>query len=227
MARTPTTADAFNAIAEASRRDLLSAIGTDEVTVNELVSRTRMSQPRVQALERASCRRSGAGALTWATSLLPRQWRSATPRPRLGRRVRTRLERTPRPARHAAHRTQGGEIMSTRHGSATVVLPSDTTILITRSFDAPAALIFRALTEPELVTRWWGSEDAQWEVCEIDLRVGGTWRYVVRQPCESGAGQGGRVSWRISRARSAASAGQHRGVRRSSGGRGCRFHHPG
>lgn len=75
--------------------------------------------------------------------------------------------------------------MSTRHGSATVVLPSDTTILITPSFDAPAALIFRALTEPELVTRWWGFEDAQWEVCEIDLRVGGTWRYVVRQPCES------------------------------------------
>ncbi|MGC7363834.1 SRPBCC family protein [Mycobacteroides abscessus] len=75
--------------------------------------------------------------------------------------------------------------MSTRHGSATVVLPSDTTILITRSFDAPAALIFRALTQPELVTRWWGFEDAQWEVCEIDLRVGGTWRYVVRQPCES------------------------------------------
>ncbi|WP_100525087.1 SRPBCC family protein [Mycobacteroides abscessus] len=75
--------------------------------------------------------------------------------------------------------------MSTRHGSATVVLPSDTTILITRSFDAPAALIFRALTEPELVTRWWGFEDAQREVCEIDLRVGGTWRYVVRQPCES------------------------------------------
>ncbi|AMU22134.1 SRPBCC family protein [Mycobacteroides abscessus] len=75
--------------------------------------------------------------------------------------------------------------MSTRYGSATVVLPSDTTILITRSFDAPAALLFRALTETELVTRWWGLEEAQWEVCEIDLRVGGTWRYVVRQPCES------------------------------------------
>ncbi|CPW33724.1 activator of Hsp90 ATPase 1 family protein [Mycobacteroides abscessus subsp. bolletii] len=75
--------------------------------------------------------------------------------------------------------------MSTRYGSATVVLPSDTTILITRSFDAPAALLVRALTEPELVTRWRGLEEAQWEVCEIDLRVGGTWRYVVRQPCES------------------------------------------
>lgn len=47
MARTPTTTDAFNAIAEANRRDLLSAIGTDEVTVTELVSRTRMGQPQV------------------------------------------------------------------------------------------------------------------------------------------------------------------------------------
>ncbi|MEU9804451.1 metalloregulator ArsR/SmtB family transcription factor [Mycobacterium sp. NPDC050853] len=47
MARTPTTADAFNAIAEASRRDLLSAIGTGEVTVNDLVDRTRMGQPQV------------------------------------------------------------------------------------------------------------------------------------------------------------------------------------
>lgn len=72
-----------------------------------------------------------------------------------------------------------------RHGSATVELPSDTTILITRAFDAPAALVFRTLTEPDLVKRWWGFETAQWQVCEIDLRVGGTWRYVVSQPCES------------------------------------------
>ncbi|OHT89140.1 SRPBCC family protein [Mycobacteroides saopaulense] len=72
-----------------------------------------------------------------------------------------------------------------RYGSATVELPSDTTILITRSFDAPAALIFRTLTEPELVKRWWGFETARWQVCEIDLRVGGRWRYVVSQPCES------------------------------------------
>ncbi|MFA4082732.1 SRPBCC family protein [Mycobacteroides salmoniphilum] len=75
--------------------------------------------------------------------------------------------------------------VSNRYGSATVQLPSDTTILITRSFDAPAALVFRTLTEAELVKRWWGFETAQWQVCDIDLRVGGTWRYVVSQPCES------------------------------------------
>jgi uncharacterized protein YndB with AHSA1/START domain len=68
---------------------------------------------------------------------------------------------------------------SNRHGSATVTLPSDTEIVITRQFDAPAALVFEAYTTPELVKRWWGFETSVWKVCEIDLQVGGTWRYVI------------------------------------------------
>jgi uncharacterized protein YndB with AHSA1/START domain len=67
-----------------------------------------------------------------------------------------------------------------RHGSAVITLPSETDYLITRQFDAPAALVFRAFTTPELVKRWWGFETAEWLVCEIDLRVGGRWRNVVR-----------------------------------------------
>jgi DNA-binding transcriptional ArsR family regulator len=47
VARTPTTTDAFNAVAEAGRRDLLDAIGTGEATVNELVDRLGLSQPQV------------------------------------------------------------------------------------------------------------------------------------------------------------------------------------
>ena len=47
MARTPTTADAFNAVAEASRRELLDALGTGEATVGELVDRLGLSQPQV------------------------------------------------------------------------------------------------------------------------------------------------------------------------------------
>jgi DNA-binding transcriptional ArsR family regulator len=47
MARTPTTTDVFNAIAEASRRDLLNAIGDGELTVNELVEKLDISQPQV------------------------------------------------------------------------------------------------------------------------------------------------------------------------------------
>lgn len=66
-----------------------------------------------------------------------------------------------------------------RHGSAVVTLPSDTEILITRRFDAPAARVYRAITTPELVKRWWGFPTSEWRVCEIDLRVGGKWRYVI------------------------------------------------
>jgi uncharacterized protein YndB with AHSA1/START domain len=68
-----------------------------------------------------------------------------------------------------------------RHGSAVITLPSDTEYLITRTFDAPAELIFTAVTTPDLVKRWWGFETSEWLVCEIDLRVGGRWRYVIRE----------------------------------------------
>lgn len=68
-----------------------------------------------------------------------------------------------------------------RHGSATVTLPSDREILITRRFDAPARLVFKAWTTPELVKRWWGFDSSEWLVCDIDLREGGSWRYVTRE----------------------------------------------
>jgi uncharacterized protein YndB with AHSA1/START domain len=72
------------------------------------------------------------------------------------------------------------DTVSDRHGSAVVTLPSETEILITRSFDAPADLVFKAYTTPALVKRWWGFETSEWLVCEVDLRVGGQWRYVTR-----------------------------------------------
>ncbi len=68
-----------------------------------------------------------------------------------------------------------------RYGSATVTLPSDREILITRQFDAPATHVFRAWTSPELVRRWWGFDTSEWLVCDIDLREGGSWRYVTRE----------------------------------------------
>ncbi|MGE0688865.1 MAG: SRPBCC domain-containing protein, partial [Dehalococcoidia bacterium] len=71
--------------------------------------------------------------------------------------------------------------MIDRKGSATVTLPSDLEIYIERKFDYPAALVFKAYTTPELVKRWWGFETSEWLVCEIDLRVGGMWRYVTRE----------------------------------------------
>jgi uncharacterized protein YndB with AHSA1/START domain len=62
--------------------------------------------------------------------------------------------------------------------TATVTLPTDEQILITREFDAPRHLVFQAYTTPELVKRWWGANRAEVTVAEIDLRVGGKWRFV-------------------------------------------------
>ena len=67
----------------------------------------------------------------------------------------------------------------TRSGRATVTLPADDQILITREFDAPKHLVFEAWTTPELVKRWWHANRGEMTVAEIDLRVGGTWRYVM------------------------------------------------
>lgn len=64
-------------------------------------------------------------------------------------------------------------------GTATVSLPTDEQILITREFDAPKHLVYRAFTTPELVKRWWNAKRGEVTVAEIDLRVGGTWRYVM------------------------------------------------
>jgi uncharacterized protein YndB with AHSA1/START domain len=68
---------------------------------------------------------------------------------------------------------------ATSSGTATVTLPTDEQILITREFNAPRDLVYRAYTTPELVRRWWHAKRGEMTVCEIDLRVGGTWRYVM------------------------------------------------
>src|ERR671915_1914458 len=67
----------------------------------------------------------------------------------------------------------------TGSGKATVTLPTDERILITREFDAPRHLVWKAWTTPELVGRWWSGNRGETTVAEIDLRVGGTWQYVM------------------------------------------------
>jgi uncharacterized protein YndB with AHSA1/START domain len=67
----------------------------------------------------------------------------------------------------------------TSNGTAVVTLPTDTQILITREFDAPRHLVYRAWTTPELIRRWWSGDRGEVTIAEVDLRVGGTWRYVM------------------------------------------------
>jgi uncharacterized protein YndB with AHSA1/START domain len=62
---------------------------------------------------------------------------------------------------------------------ATLTLPSDEQILITREFDAPRRLVYEAWTTPELVKRWWHANRGEVTVAEIDFRIGGRWRFVA------------------------------------------------
>jgi uncharacterized protein YndB with AHSA1/START domain len=64
-------------------------------------------------------------------------------------------------------------------GSAVVTLPADNQILITRDFAAPRQLVYRAWTTPELIRRWWSGDRGEVTSAELDLRVGGSWRYVM------------------------------------------------
>jgi uncharacterized protein YndB with AHSA1/START domain len=67
-------------------------------------------------------------------------------------------------------------------GTLQVTTPSEREIVLTRVFDAPRSLVFDAFTKPELLKRWFGPRGWSLAVCEIDFRVGGTWRFVLRGP---------------------------------------------
>jgi uncharacterized protein YndB with AHSA1/START domain len=67
----------------------------------------------------------------------------------------------------------------TSSNKAVVTLPTDTQILITREFDAPKHLVYKAWTTPELIKLWWSGDRGEVTSAEVDLRVGGRWRYVM------------------------------------------------
>lgn len=77
------------------------------------------------------------------------------------------------------------------HYNATTVVEGDRALLIERTFQAPPALVFAAWTKPELVKQWWAPQSHGVEMAEVtaDLRVGGKYRYVMRDP------QGGEIAF--------------------------------
>ena len=70
----------------------------------------------------------------------------------------------------------------TSSGTAVVTLPTDTQIKIVREFNAPRHLVYKAYTTPELIRRWWNAKRGVVTVAEVDLQVGGKWRYVMVTP---------------------------------------------
>ncbi|MCW2882004.1 MAG: Activator of Hsp90 ATPase 1 family protein [Sphaerisporangium sp.] len=72
-----------------------------------------------------------------------------------------------------------------------VTAPSDTELVLSRTFAASRELVFDAFTRPELLRRWHGARGWHLVVCEIDLRPGGAWRFVSRGPAGAELGHGG------------------------------------
>jgi uncharacterized protein YndB with AHSA1/START domain len=68
------------------------------------------------------------------------------------------------------------------HAALTVTLPSDREIVMTRVFDAPRELVFRAYTDPRSIPHWWGPRGLTTTVDRMDVTPGGVWRFVQRGP---------------------------------------------
>ena len=67
-------------------------------------------------------------------------------------------------------------------GTLTVTTPTDREVVLTRVFDAPRHLVWDAFTKPELLKRWFGPRGWSLVVCDVDLKVGGGFRFVMRGP---------------------------------------------
>lgn len=67
------------------------------------------------------------------------------------------------------------------HDQAIVTRPSDREYAMTRVFDAPRELVFKAHTDPTIIPHWWGQRGSTTTVDQMDATPGGTWRYVQRE----------------------------------------------
>ncbi|HJY37498.1 MAG TPA: SRPBCC family protein [Steroidobacteraceae bacterium] len=75
--------------------------------------------------------------------------------------------------------------------NVTITTPSDREVVVSRTFDAPRTLVFDAYTQPELLQRWYGTPGRSLVVCEVDLRVGGAYRFLWRGPGKKDVGMRG------------------------------------
>jgi len=78
-----------------------------------------------------------------------------------------------------------------KEGKLTVTTPTEREVVLTRVFDAQPALVFDALTKPDLIKLWYGPAGWSLDICEVDLKVGGKWRFVSRNPTGKQIGQFG------------------------------------
>ena len=183
MARAATTADVFNAVAEPRRRQILDVLAGGERPVNDLVRLLGLAQPQVSKHLRVL---REVGAVDVRDDGRQRLYRlnGHALRPihdwvKAYERLVVRAVRASWMSCWKTSSRRSKEMAAVSSGTATVTLPTDEQILITREFDAPRHLVYKAWTTPELVKRWWSGRRGAVTLAEIDLRVGGAWRYVM------------------------------------------------
>lgn len=76
--------------------------------------------------------------------------------------------------------SKGGREMTHHHQTTITAESGKQEIVITREFDAPRELVFKAFTDPQLIPQWWGPRHLSTEVDKMDLRPGGEWRFINR-----------------------------------------------
>ena len=183
MARAATTADVFNAVGEPRRREILDVLARGERPVNDLVEELGMGQPQVSKHLRVLREVGAVGARDDGRQRLYRLNGQAL-KPihdwvKSYEDLWTERFRSLDVVVEELKREEGRMTAVASSRAAKVTLPTDEQILIAREFDAPTELIYRAWTTPGLVSRWWSGGRGEMKSAEIDLRVGGGWRYVM------------------------------------------------
>ena len=200
MATTAEQLDAtFAALADPTRRAILARLKRGEASVNELAAPFAMSQPAIskhlKVLEKAGLIARGRDAQRRPCRIVAKPLGEAR---RVAAGVSRVLGRQLRTPRRLARRAPTGEATDEERkasmkntGTLKVEVRGDREIVMTRVFDAPRDLVWKAMTQPELMKRWFGPHGHQLIECEIDLRPGGKWRYVLLQPDGSTMGMFG------------------------------------
>ena len=178
----------FAALADPTRRAVLTRLSRGETSVSELAKPFKMTLPAVtkhlKVLQLAGLITQGRQA----------QWRPLSAR-------RNRCGRLPigwnSTAAFGKRASTGWKTTSTSCNPRSIKMPaeksdaknpssqpvsSDGDFVLTRVFDAPRALVFKCWTDPRLIAQWWGPHGFINPICELDVRPGGSWRIVMRGP---------------------------------------------
>ena len=199
MATTAEQLDAtFAALADPTRRAILARLARGEASVNELAAPFAMSQPAIskhlKVLEKAGLIARGRDAQRRPCRIVAKPLGDADAWLQAYREFWKAASNASTTCSSSSNREATDEERKAsmkNTGTLKVEVRGDREIVMTRVFDAPRDLVWKAMTQPELMKRWFGPHGHQLIECEIDLRPGGKWRYVLLQPDGSTMGMFG------------------------------------